>query len=482
MKTIKIRSIIVAQSVLDLLPAQLAKRLLVLPLAIKDDQLHIALSPDKNHDHVIEQVENLTNMIVVPVLAESEEILKKSIARYYAKAHDQTQESAATLFERILNRALQLRASDIHLSPTQVGGLVKFRIDGQLMVDSELSSGLFSELTTVVKISAKLDIAERRTPLDGNINITLLGDKLSLRVATIPTLYGEHITLRLLSQNDSSDLDSMEHLGMNQVHLDLFKRVLSEPNGIVFLSGPTGSGKTTTLYAALRYLREKGNRHLVSIEDPVEKPVSGVTQIKIDADSERVTFNKALRSVLRHDPDVLMIGEIRDAQTADIAVKSALTGHLVLSTLHTHSAAGVLTRLVNLDVPSFLVGTTLKLAIAQRLVRVPCAYCVKRRAPTQEEIDFFEFTPEEIAQKVPHIKGCSFCGDTGYAGRTAIYEMIVVDQHIRRLLLNGGDENDFSLYAFNTLKLPSLKSDAKAKILAGMTSVEEALTIISSIL
>lgn len=483
METVNIHKVFVSQAVLDRIPVKLVRRYKVLPLAFKDDLLYVAVCPGHGWENAVEQLENITGLMIHPLAADSESTLKRAIDRYYPPLgqHD-SMESAAALFDRALNRALQMRASDIHLSPNENGAILKLRVDGHLINDMTLSAGTYSELVTVIKLAAQLDISERRTPLDGNINTPLLGDEVSLRVATIPTLHGEHITLRLLSQDDSGELDTLESLGLSQPHYDLLLRALQEPNGIVLLSGPTGSGKTTTLYAALRRLRTGGKRHLVSIEDPVEKPVLGVTQIKIDADSERMTFNKALRSVLRHDPDVIMIGEIRDSETADIAVKSALTGHLVLSTLHTNSAAGVLTRLINLQVAPFLVVSTLRLAIAQRLVRVPCEHCVTLRRPTVSECELFGWDPKDTALRVPEAKGCSFCAESGYSGRLGLYEMIPVDSNIRKMLLEGGDEHDFADYAFNILGLPGLKQDGAAKILAGKTTVDEVKTVISTVI
>lgn len=481
MKTVNIHKVIVTQEVLDKVPGQIARRLQVLPLALQEDALYLAVVPGNRAQRSIEQIENLTGLIVQPMAAESETALRKAIERYYSsEEHQKQQGSASILFEQILNRALQMRASDIHITPQESGGTVKLRVDGHLVTDQKLNGSAMTELITVVKIAANLDIAERRVPMDGNINTVLLGDPVSLRVATVPTIHGEHITLRLLTQNDSEDLETLESLGLSPTHLNLLLTALAEPNGIILLSGPTGSGKTTTLYASLRHLRSGGKRHLVSIEDPVEKPVAGVTQIKIDADSERVTFNKALRSVLRHDPDVIMIGEIRDSETADIAVKSALTGHLVLSTLHTNNAAGVLPRLINLQVPAYLVVSTLRLAIAQRLVRTPCVHCVSYRRPTPEECARFDWDADDESLRIPQPNGCSFCGDTGYSGRLGLYEMIPVDRKIRQLLMSGADEQAFADYAFDELKLPSLKRDGADKILAGQTTVEEVLSVVTA--
>ena len=481
MKTISIRRISIPDEVLELLPAQLAHRLNILPVAFEDDRLTIAVSPGlEDPIDVLDPVESRTGYDVEAVVADSAEDLRTALRRYYPAGQEAAEGNSATaLFNRLLNRALQLRASDIHVCPDEEGADIRLRIDGRMRTDRRINLNTLTELTAVVKIAANLDIAEKRTPLDGSINAAFDGEEVSLRVATIPTLYGEHITLRLLTQDHGEELEKIESLGMSGLHRELFLEALAEPSGIVILSGPTGSGKTTTLYAALRHLRADGMAHLVSIEDPVEKPVDGVTQIRIDAESERLTFHKALRSVLRHDPDVIMIGEIRDGETGDIAVKSALTGHLVLSTLHTNSAAGVLTRLVNIGVAPFLVASTLRLAIAQRLVRVPCAHCVEKRRPTERECEEFGWNMADESLRVPEVRGCSFCGGKGYAGRLGLYEMIPIDRELRKMILAGSDEQDFTDYCFGKRGLPSLRADGAAKILEGLTTPAEVRSVTS---
>lgn len=482
MGKINIQKVTVAQKILDMVPGAVARRLQLLPLSFNDDLLLVACA-DADSIDAIDQLENITGLTVSAVEIDNIEAFKKTIKRYYPESlKSNRNETTAMLLERIINRALQLRASDIHIVPCDKVGIVKMRIDGQMRNDMKVSVGRLTELISVIKIAADLDIAEKRVPLDGNINMDLLGDEVSLRVATIPTIHGEHITLRLLTQDDGDSLDTLDSLGFQQVHYDLLMEALNEPNGIILLSGPTGSGKTTTLYAGLRYLRISGSKHLVSIEDPVEKPVAGVTQIRIDSDSGRVTFNKALRSVLRHDPDVIMIGEIRDSETGDIAVKSALTGHLVLSTLHTNSAAGVLTRLMNLDIAPFLAASTLRLAIAQRLVRVPCSHCVTFRQPSKEECEEFSWDAKDTALRVPQTHACDFCGGSGNSGRLGLYEMIPIDREIRKLIIKKTDEHDFADYAFKKRGLPDLKQDGAMKILQGKTTMEEVRAVTSSTL
>jgi type II secretory ATPase GspE/PulE/Tfp pilus assembly ATPase PilB-like protein len=286
-------------------------------------------------------------------------------------------------------------------------------------------------------------------------------------VATVPTIRGEKVTVRILaSTRTDDDLSELGQLGMSPVHYDLFADALRNPHGIILLSGPTGSGKTTTLYAGLRRLKEPGNLHILTIEDPVEIPLDGITQVRVD--SERVSFNRALRSALRHDPDVIMIGEIRDAETADIAVKAALTGHLVLSTVHTNDAVGVVTRLLNLGVPRDLLASTLRLAVAQRLVRRPCPHCVEYAPPAGPLAG-----AGRLEGDVPHPVGCSLCAGTGYAGRIGLYEMIPVTRVVRGAILRGADEPELTSVGFADGAQPTLASDGASKIAAGLTTPEE---------
>lgn len=477
---ISIRKLSIPDNILELLRSATAHRFQALPLTLKDDVLTIAVSPENDPLDAVDAVENETNFTVDYRVADDHNDLVTALKRYYPLETQNSASSAETLFHKILNRSLQQRASDIHIAPMEDGANVQMRIDGAMWIDRHLEVNELTELTAVIKIAADLDIAEKRIPQDGSISMMLDDSPVNLRVATIPTIYGEHITLRLLSQDHGEELEAIDSLGMSDLHRKLFLEALSDPNGIILLSGPTGSGKTTTLYAALRKLKEKESLHLISIEDPVEKPVPGVTQIKIDADGDRLTFHKALRSVLRHDPDVIMIGEIRDGETGDIAVKSALTGHLVLSTLHTNSAAGVLTRLVNIGIAPFLAASTLRLAIAQRLVRVPCRHCVKKRRPTLEECKEFSWDPEDETLLIPEVVGCDLCGGKGYAGRIGLYELIPIDNDLRKMILKNADERDFEHHAFKVKGLPSLHDDGGAKILAGLTSIEEVRNVTNS--
>ena len=463
-----------SHDVLKLLPAKTARAIGALPLAVEDGTLVVCLA-DKTDFNAIERVEALLpDRKVEFVEAQDPSDFRRVLRENYPDAAMTGDlDRPENLFVHVMRRALARNASDIHISPTETETLVRLRIDGRLQTDLSVSPQTAAEFVSYIKVLANLDIAEKRAPQDGNIDTTVNGLEVSLRVATVPTIWGEHVTLRILSQTrEAKQLDTLDNLGFHPRQLKLFEEALETPDGVVILSGPTGSGKTTTLYAALRRLAKPGDLHLVSIEDPVEKPVAGVTQIKVDARQERVSFEKALRSVLRHDPDVVMVGEIRDGETAQTALRSALTGHLVLTTLHTNSAPGILTRLVDLGVPPYLVASTLRLAVAQRLLRRPCRECMTwelANAATCEKYGWDADNPP----KIPIARGCAYCGNTGYSGRTAIYEMLPVNDDVRKMLLKGESEGEIYRYLKDLALHLTLRGDALAKVLEGETTLDE---------
>ena len=469
---IDVTKVSVLQSVLDLLPPRVARSLGILPISREGARLNVCVR-DRMDFALLNKIEHLLpDLEIVALEPEDPDSFSEVLARNYPDAVVKGEiDQAMHLFDYLLQRALDHNASDIHLCPTRTGTKIKIRVDGKLRSDRSIASQVADELVTYVKVLATLDISQKREPQDGNIAHEFNGAVIHLRLATVPTIHGEHVTLRMLSQTrETLSLDRLSELGLHERQYRMLKSALEIPNGVVVISGPTGSGKTTTLYAGLRELVEQEILHVVSIEDPVEKPVEGVTQIKIDSRQERVSFARALRSVLRHDPDVIMIGEIRDGETAETALKSALTGHLVLATLHTNSAPGILNRLVDLGAPRFLVAATLRLVMAQRLLRKPCQACME-----------WEEAPEEVCQRygweapvrIPRVTGCAYCGMTGYSGRTAIYEMLPVNDEVRDLLLEGNSEA--AMYDYLKKKAPdlTLRGDGLRKVLEGETTLEE---------
>lgn len=375
------------------------------------------------------------------------------------------------LVNLLLLEALNARASDVHLEAYPGGLRVRYRIDGILQDAPSPPSRLAPAVVSRVKIMADLDIAERRLPQDGRIRLNLQDRQVDVRVSTLPALHGESVVLRLLDK-EGSRID-IEDLGMSEATLRRFREAVSRPNGIVLATGPTGSGKTTTLYAAIDHLRT-GSEKIITVEDPVEYELEGVPQVGVN---ERVglTFANALRSLLRQDPDVMLVGEIRDEETADIAAHAALTGHLVLSTLHTNDAPSALTRLVDLGVPPYLVASTVEAVLAQRLVRVVCDGCAERVPPDREISGAFEIDGAAV-ESVRVGRGCSECRNTGYRGRTGIYELLVIDETVRSRLATDPGTSSLRRLATDG-GMVTLREDGLRLVREGITTLSEVLRV-----
>ncbi len=379
-------------------------------------------------------------------------------------------DSAVAICDELLQAGILRGASDIHLVPSASSLVVQLRVDGQLEAYRELPLALQPLVLSRLKVLAGMDIAEKRAAQDGRIT-SRSGDarnSIDIRVATLPTRYGERMTLRLLTAH-STKL-SLQSLGMRTSDLQIFTAATARPHGLVLLTGPTGSGKSTTLYVAIEHLLGSRGGNVITIEDPIEYEIPGASQVEVDS-ADKVNFSKALRSVLRHDPDVVMIGEIRDAETANIALKASLTGHLVFSTVHTNTAVGVVTRLVDMGVEPFLIAATLRLSVAQRLVRKLCAFCRRPRAMTATE-SFALHQPELENSIVYDAAGCVMCAGRGYSGRIALFEMLESNEGVAKLIASGADETAL-LQDARLRSTPHLLDDGIAKILDGVTTVSE---------
>ncbi|MGJ4945593.1 GspE/PulE family protein [Bradyrhizobium sp. HKCCYLS1011] len=378
------------------------------------------------------------------------------------------------LVNQIIANAVEARASDIHIEPNVDQVLVRYRIDGVLRSTQVLSSGLRAAITSRLKIMSKLDIAERRLPQDGRIKIAVRGIDIDLRVSTIPTAFGESVVLRILDRNRVA-LD-FKQLGFSDGHIAAFQKLLQEPNGIILVTGPTGSGKTTTLYTALKALNN-AERKMFSVEDPIEYQMPGINQVQVQAEIG-LTFPYALRAILRQDPDIVMIGEIRDLETARIAIQASLTGHLVLSTLHTNSAASAITRLIDIGVENYLLASTLKGVIAQRLVRKLCPHCTGTHRQTEYWREACEralpgiaaLGPADIRQPL----GCSECGQVGFSGRSTIAEMLLVDEVCQSLVLSKASDAAIERAARERGML-SMYEMGVQKVWRGETTIDEVL-------
>jgi general secretion pathway protein E len=372
------------------------------------------------------------------------------------------------LINGLISEAISQSASDIHVEPAEHAVVVRLRIDGVLREILQAPARLRTRLVSRIKVMARLDIAEKRLPQDGRISLTLGGRGVDVRVSTLPSRYGERVVLRLLDKDQG--LRSLDALGMNEELLRRFKASLQTPNGIVLVTGPTGSGKTTTLYAALSLLNDR-TRNILTVEDPVEYAIDGVGQTQVNA-KIGMTFAAGLRAILRQDPDVVMVGEIRDPETAQIAVQASLTGHLVFSTVHTNDAVAAITRLKDMGVEPYLLASTLRAIVAQRLVRRLCPSCRKPAVIGAQEAALLRSIGAEGAS-VYEGAGCPQCRGTGYVGRVGLYEFVVVDDDIRRMIHAGATEQEMSAHAFQSSDA-LIRSGLRCAV-AGVTSLSDVL-------
>jgi general secretion pathway protein E len=370
----------------------------------------------------------------------------------------------------LLTQALRQGASDIHIEPYEMRSVVRFRLDGTLQNVAEPHKALHAAMLSRIKIMANLDIAEKRLPQDGRISLRLAGRQVDVRVATLPTGFGERAVLRLLDK-EGSKLE-LASLGMDESTLAEIDHLIHQPHGIVLATGPTGSGKTTTLYAALSRIDSLG-LNIMTVEDPIEYELEGISQTHVNP-KIGMTFARALRSILRHDPDVIMVGEIRDSETAEIAVQASLTGHLVLATLHTNDAASATTRLVDMGVEPYLLSSSLLGVLAQRLVRRLCPACKVRHKPSSADLAELgeHFTGETLFAPA----GCAACNSTGYVGRTGIYELLTIDEEAKRLIHGAESERRLRAHAASR-GMRVLRQDGLRWVLTGVTSLEEVIRV-----
>jgi general secretion pathway protein E len=473
----------------------------VLPIEIKDGVLTVALT-DPTDPYTVDDLRLSTGYAIKVCLAKEREILE-AIDQFYGDGQatmekivkgyqeeegglpgedredvDHLRDLASEapviqLVNLLISRAVEARASDIHIEPFEDRLRIRYRVDGVLLDHESPPKRLQAAVISRVKIMAKMNIAERRLPQDGRIRLQILGKDLDLRVSTIPTLYGESVVMRILDR--STLLLTLGELGFpDDVRLQ-FQRLIRKPHGMILVTGPTGSGKTTTLYTALSEINS-ADKKIITIEDPVEYQLHGVNQIHVKS-KIGLTFANGLRSIVRQDPDVIMVGEIRDAETADIAIHSALTGHLVFSTLHTNDAPGAITRLLDMGIENYLVSSVLVAVLAQRLVRVICPEC---REPYQLDVAAVRKmgikTDIDGSLQVFRGKGCAACNFTGYHGRSGIYEFLVISEEIQRLILEKTDANMIRQKGL-ALGMRTLWEDGWRKVEQGVTTLEDLLRV-----
>jgi type IV pilus assembly protein PilB len=487
------------------LPLAMAKRHCALPIGYDGDRLVVAMS-DPGNVFAVDDVRAVTGMELRPVVATKADVLaaidrmnrsEDDVGEIVASAAEEaTVEDLAAvtriveeapivkLVNLLIQQAVQDRASDIHVEPQERELRIRYRIDGVLHEVMRPPRTIQSGVVSRLKIMADLDIAERRVPQDGRVALTVGGKGIDLRVATLPTVYGEKVVMRILDK--SAVLLTLPELGFSPENFERFQAASRRPYGMLLVTGPTGSGKSTTLYATLNSLNDAG-RNIVTIEDPVEYRLAGINQVQVNTRAG-LTFAAALRSILRCDPDIVLIGEIRDAETARIAVESALTGHLVLATLHTNDAPSAVTRLTEMGLEPFLVASAVDCVLAQRLARRLCDKCREPYRPTEEALAEVGWptpgagspqpdSPDAEPPKLFRSVGCAACGKTGYRGRLALHEVMNVSEEIERLCVERSSSNEIAAVAA-AQGMTSLRRDGLAKAALGETAVEEVMRVV----
>ncbi len=483
------------------IPINYAKKNELLPLRKVGDDLEVAIS-DPINIHALDDLHVLLNLSIKPVIASSSQILE-TINEVYnrntetdqAVMEDLSEENLDTLAQELqepqdlldvsdeapiiklvnslLSRAVKSKASDIHVEPFERDLVVRFRIDGVLYDIMHPPKKVQNSVISRIKIMANLNIAEKRLPQDGRIRIKIAGKDIDIRVSTLPTSFGESVVMRLLDK--SKVVLSLGVIGIEGQNLKTVESLIHKSHGIILVTGPTGSGKTTTLYAMLSQINSTDLK-IITVEDPVEYQIPGINQIQVNPKID-LTFATGLRSILRQDPDVVMIGEIRDRETAEIAIQASLTGHLVISTLHTNDSASSIARLIDMGVEPFLVSSSVIAIMAQRLLRTVCKECCARYKPSAEELAQIGLDPAKVVDKfVFKAKGCPACLDTGYAGRTGIHEILVMDDELRSMIMKGVEAGRIKRRAMEKGML-TLREDGARKVLAGETTIEELLRV-----
>ncbi len=473
----------------------LAKRHVLIPIKMTETELYVAME-DPLNIFAIDDVKIFSGKEIVPMLANELSILK-AIDIHYGKqqamdaAEQYKQEQAITvdditeedatdpvksapivkLVNTILEQSVRHRASDIHIEPYEKNIRVRYRVDGKLQTMFEYETSLLNAIVARIKITSGLDIAEKRKPQDGRINIKVDKMAYDIRVSTLPTVYGEKVVMRVNSKEGFKK--GKGELGMYQDDLEKFDGIISHPHGIILVTGPTGSGKSTTLYTSLNEINSE-DINIVTVEDPVESQIEGINQVQVNVKAG-LTFAGALRSILRQDPDVIMIGEIRDGETAEIAVKASITGHLVVSTLHTNDSASTITRLMDMGIEPFLVGASVVGIIAQRLVRRLCPKCKEKVEASIEQKKVLG-VGENQQVNIYQAKGCHVCGNSGYQGRIGVYEILEIDSDIRRIINDEGNADEIRQVALKN-GLRTLRSNCIRLVMDGTTTVEELLRI-----
>lgn len=460
---------------MELVPKELARENILIPIEQHENTLTIAMNDPLDY-YAIDDIELSTGFEVKPVIATKEDILQ-AINKYYDLEADFSMEGegadapAVKLLDQILQTGVTLRASDVHLDPSEGKIAVRYRIDGMLRNDRTLPKRIQNALIARVKILANLNITETRMPQDGRIRLVIDAKPIDLRVSTLPTVFGEKVVIRILDLTNI--FKKLTEIDLHAETLKQYRDVISRPSGLVLLTGPTGSGKTTTLYSSINELNQE-DVNIITVEDPVEYQLEGVNQVQVNS-AVGLTFAAGLRSILRQDPNIIMVGEIRDRETAEIAIRSSLTGHVVFSTLHTNSAVDAIPRLFDMGVEPYLVVSSLTGVMAQRLVKRVCKDCKTSRPVTKMEQELFEKHHIDI-DEVTEGAGCDSCRGTGYRGRMAIHELMVIDDQVKKLMMNNASMREIKDYVKDK-GMHFLVDDGLLKVKEGLTTIEEVMRV-----
>ncbi|MCL6447052.1 MAG: GspE/PulE family protein [Armatimonadetes bacterium] len=479
LQTFPVDEVLLTPDVLAMVPRPVALKHNIVPVALKENDLLIACSEPVN-SAILENLRRLTGKRVHLVLMGSSEL---AAVRRQAYSEDSGEAAPAVegpdapggaadaikLLDGLLLKAVAQRASDLHLEPGSDGLRVRLRIDGTLKTVDRIPAAMAPLLISRIKVLCNMNIADRRSPQDGGFVFRPdeNGNSTNIRASTLPCAGGEKAVLRLLPSQER--LLGIEDLGMEKDVQESFRSLLDLPHGLILVTGPTGSGKTSTLYAALKYLRSD-SVNITTVEDPIELQMEGVNQTQVDYSSKKMTFSSALRAILRQDPDIIMVGEIRDGETAGLALQAALTGHLVLSTLHTNDAASAVERLVDMGCERYLVSSALRAVLAQRLVRVICPRCRQKYTPPPEEMLALGLSPGR-GEEFYAGKGCAFCQGTGYRGRTGIFELLVLDQGLQKLVAGGADTAVIKEHVKGRMR--TLREDGIIKLRRGVATASD---------
>lgn len=476
----------IEQKVINLIPQKLAEQHTVIPVRVEGNKLVLAMADPLDY-FAIDEIRMATGMRVDAVIASKEE-LERGIKRYYglqetieqinqnlqtreadepAQVQEEEESPVVKTVNQFIIQAVQLGASDIHIDPQEDSVRIRYRVDGVMRTERTLPPNMHAVIVARVKVMANLNVAERRLPQDGRVEMDIEFRKVDIRISTLPTIHGEKVVMRVLDLGTA--LTEVDKLGFTQANRRQFLQGIESSYGVVLITGPTGSGKTTTLYSALSRLNRE-DVNVITVEDPVEYQLQGVNQVQVN-NVTGLTFARGLRSILRQDPNIVMVGEIRDAETAEIAIRAAMTGHLVLSTLHTNSAVNAISRLIDMGIEPFLISSALTCVVAQRLVRRVCPHCGEKHEPNEEERALLAkhgLSTERLRKG----RGCAECGRSGYKGRLAIHEVLRVDDTLRSMILQKRPDNEYRDYAAGRELVPMLR-DGLLKAAEGETTISE---------